>query len=311
MKNYKTYFVILLFLLDPAFADNKSFIKSTFFTYENDSIYSGDGYYSNGLQFYFSTIDKELNNTLYNYSFGIGQKIFTPKDIEYDNFIIDDRLYAGYLYTFFNKNIYYDTKMDTFGISIGLTGPNSLAEDIQTKIHDMIGSPTPMGWKYQTNNEILFSANFKRSIEIFKMETSKYDLKILSKIELNLGTPITGITPSIEFRYGKNLEKDFLSNKISLTPQEIIINGNKTYYFFLELSPTAIAYNTFLDKRNIKNYKTNINKNWFQYQIIGGFALRYKQYYLKYATIFLSKEFDKQKDPQVILSLNIGYLFGN
>ena len=100
-------------------------------------------------------------------------------------------------------------------------------------------------------------------------------------------------------------------NKITLTPQDIITNGNKTYYFFLELSPTIVAYNTFLDKKNVKEYKTNIDKKWFQYQIVGGFTLRYKKYYLKYSTMFLSKEFNKQKDPQVILSLNIGYLFGN
>ena len=313
MKSYKFYFIILLFLINPVLAKDKAFIKSSFFTYENDSVYGKDGYYSNGLQLYFLTADKEANNSLYNYnySFGIGQKIFTPKEIEQNEFIADDRLYAGYLYTFLNKNIHYDTKIDTFGISIGLTGPNSLAKDVQTKIHDMIGSPTPSGWKYQIDNEILFSANFKRSMEIFKTDTFKHDWKILSKIELNLGTPITSITPSIEFRYGKILDKDFLSNKITLTPQDIITNGNKTYYFFLELSPTIVAYNTFLDKKNVKEYKTNIDKKWFQYQIVGGFTLRYKKYYLKYSTMFLSKEFNKQKDPQVILSLNIGYLFGN
>ena len=84
MKSYKFYFIILLFLINPVLAKDKTFIKSSFFTYENDSVYGKDGYYSNGLQLYFLTADKEANNSLYNYnySFGVGQKIFTPKEIE-------------------------------------------------------------------------------------------------------------------------------------------------------------------------------------------------------------------------------------
>ena len=310
MKKYKFCLFAYLIMIETGCAkENQPFIKYDVFTYENDSVFGDDGYYSNGLQLEFSTKYSKKNNGMRNYSFGIGQKIYTPKDIEIETPVLDDRPYAGYLYAFVNKNIYHSNIMDTFGISFGVTGKNSFADDIQTKIHDMIGSPKPMGWDYQTENEVLFAVSFMRSAELLSPMEMAYDWQIMPKIAASLGTPVTNIVPSIEFRYGYNLEHDFLSNKISHTPQEIIINGDKSYYIFLEMSPKFVLYNTFLDKHNIRGNRFNIEREWFQYEIIGGFTFRYKKYYLKTSAIFMSKEFKEQDNPQVIFSLKIGYLF--
>lgn len=310
MKNLKIGLIIFLLNTSFVLAEENSFIKMASFTYENDSVYGKDSYYSNGLQFYFSTNNKEKNNKLHSYSFGIGQKMFTPYEIEDKNFNPNDRPYAGYLYGFLNKNIFHDNTMDTIGLSLGTTGPNSLAEEVQKDIHSMIKSPEPQGWDYQIDNQILFSLHLKRNMEIFSTNTHQYDWKIFTKLELNLGTPTTSIVPSIEFRYGWNLGNDFLANKITETPQDLILNEGTSYYAFLELMPMAVLYDTFLDEDEVKSgYKTNIEREWFQYQIMLGFTAKYKDFYVKNSNMFFSKEFDKQDKTQIIFSLNVGYLF--
>lgn len=63
----KLTIIILLFFtfMSNLYAkDNKNFIKSAFFNYENDSVFGSDRYYSNGIQFSFITkdfIEKKTN----------------------------------------------------------------------------------------------------------------------------------------------------------------------------------------------------------------------------------------------------------
>ena len=59
MKNLKICLILFVLNANFALAEEKSFIKMASFTYENDSVYGKDSYYSNGLQFYFSTNNKE------------------------------------------------------------------------------------------------------------------------------------------------------------------------------------------------------------------------------------------------------------
>ena len=74
--------------------------------------------------------------------------------------------------------------------------------------------------------------------------------------------------------------------------------------------PMAVLYDTFLDEDEVKGvYKTNIEREWFQYQVMLGFTAKYKDFYVKNSNMYFSKEFDKQDKTQIIFSLNVGYLF--
>ena len=80
------------------------------------------------------------------------------------------------------------------------------------------------------------------------------------------------------------------------------------------------AFISVYDKTGLEDFARNLSEK-FEYEIV---ASEDTYNVLKQAGIeatnvseyvqnggFLSKEFNRQKDPQVILSLNIGYLFGN
>ena len=205
--------------------------------------------------------------------------------------IINDRAYAGYLYLFLNKNIKYNNVFDSFGVNIGFTGDLSFGEEIQKVVHDMIGSPEPMGWDNQIDNEFLFMLSWL----------------IIPKIYTNLGTPFTSFSPSIEFRYGWNLqENDLIFNKIDPILQDI--SRENSYYAFLELLGNISLYNTFLDK-NGRGFNNNIDKEFFGYNIIFGLNCTINNFYIKYSNIYISKEFNKQIKNQLLFSLTGGFVF--
>lgn len=330
----KKYIIILLILLSTTTkaeikqinSKDNNFIQNILATYENDSIYGGDKYYTNGVQLLLTTktfnivsnsiLYNIFDKSYYNYSFGLAQKMFTPENINTTELIANDRPYAGYLYLFLNTNIYHNNQLDSIGLSIGCTGKCSLAENIQTKIHDMIGSPVPEGWDNQLSNQLLFMISYLKMININKTLDYTYDWQLTPKFHINLGTPYTNSSIHLEFRYGYNLEKDYIQNRLNSNQLGIIRNSyNKnmndiSYYIFLEAIANINLYDTFLDNTyNNGRYEHNIKKEIFNYEINGGLSFRYSNYYIKYSTIFISKQFKEQNDNELIFGITAGYLF--
>ncbi len=305
--------------------NNKDFLKSIFFNYENDSIFGSDRYYSNGIQFSFVTKNFEglennyitnifdiKNKHYHNFSFGLGQKIYTPSSIKRDYFLKYDRPYAGYLYFFVNKTIFHDeNKYDTLGATIGATGPISMAKWSQKTIHRLIGSPIPQGWKYQLSNEPLLMFSWLHMETINKPIQNKYDWNLIPKLLTNIGTPFTDVRLALEYRYGWNLQNDLSPNK-STTLFTGILNkpNNLSYYAFFEVEGNFVIYNTFLDGNLFRKNKFDIEKKLFRFELIIGGVLNYKDFYTKISNIYLSKEFKEQEHNQLVFSLTFGWLFG-
>lgn len=330
IKNKSFFLVLLIFSFTTGirvFADNKkSLIHSAFFSYENDSVLGGaDRYYSNGVQVFFITKDfygeenkffenifDIKNKHTHNYSFGIGQKIFTPEDIEVVDFLKYDRPYAGYLYLFLNKTIFHDeNKYDTVGVNLGATGKMSGSEWTQKEIHKLIGSPEPMGWDYQLNNEVLFMLSWSHIETVNTPIAMDYDWNIIPKLSVNLGTPFTDVRQSLEFRYGWNLQRDLMASKIQNGIAGILEQSNElSYYGFFEVEANFILYNTFLDGNLFRDNKNDIDKKFFVYELMTGMAINYKKFYAKTSAIYISKEFKEQKhNNQLLFSITGGLLF--
>lgn len=304
----KKLVLIYFIFCSSCFASN-GFLRGMFFSYENDSVYGPDRYYSNGVQLSFITnnFDENFLNNYHNYSFGIGHKIYTPYDIKIKEPIVNDRSYAGYLYFFLNKNIKHGNTFDSFGINFGFTGDMSFGEDIQKMVHNLIGSPEPKGWNSQIDDEFLFMISWLRTWQLKETVKDNYDWLIIPKVYATLGTPFTTFSPSIEFRYGWNLqENDLASNKIDSTLQDISVEHS--YYAFLELLGSTSFYNTFIDK-NGSGFNNNIDRENFGYNIIFGLNYTMGNFYIKYSNIYMSKEFDKQVKNQFLFSLTGGFIF--
>ena len=93
------------------------------------------------------------------HGFSIGQKIFTPEDIEEPGLIENDRPYAGWLYLDVGiAHVFEDSinrqKINGLILTLGVIGPSSYADEIQTEFHRMINTTIPQGWDNQLHDEV-------------------------------------------------------------------------------------------------------------------------------------------------------------
>lgn len=311
MKNKIFLLIFIIYANNLLYAKNEdNFLQNIAISYENDSIYGEDKYYTNGLQLSFLSknyYDTLSDNILFNnYSFGVGQKIFTSKDISMINPDKDDRPYAGYLYFYLNRNIFYkNNTVNLFGITVGTTGEASLAETAQKAIHNMIGSPEPKGWNTQLENEILLMLTWSNIKEIYKISDN---FNIISKFTTNIGTPYTDLRQYLELRYGTNIFGDLSFNRIENNTIGILNHNKFDYYYFASFGVNYVFYNTFLNG-NINSRREYVNIENFVYEFNIGFNIMFDGFYIKCLTTFLSKEFEAQDEKQTLFTITGGILF--
>ena len=188
---------------------------------------SDDRFYTSGWQFSYASPDRppdylqKISSLLPFYSkgdtvyhgFNIGQKIFTPEDIEATSLQEDDRPYAGWLFAeSFIGHRYYDggdkEKINGLILTLGIVGPASLGEQSQKLIHRFTGSDDPQGWDNQLDNEIGLNATFlqkwRRIIGI--EDPRQYEISVHGG--LALGNVYTFASTGVMLRWGTNLKND-------------------------------------------------------------------------------------------------------
>jgi lipid A 3-O-deacylase len=197
----------ILLLFFSSFANAQTYKNEFGFKSDNDS-YLGQGsdrYYTNGLflNFRHATDQQQLKEGLEKKTYEItaGQKMFNP----YSGYAPDparqDRPFAGYLYAEGAMNWFYSNEsIIRAGVQIGTTGPNSLAEDGQELLHDVIGFYDLEGWDYQIKNELALNL----SAQYNKLITRTADNAVEFSFEgyANLGTTFSGFGAGLLFRTG-------------------------------------------------------------------------------------------------------------
>ncbi|MCB2410998.1 lipid A deacylase LpxR family protein [Hymenobacter lucidus] len=82
---------------------------------------------------------------------------FTPLRIQ-DPFIrVGDRPYASYIYADLLRVATHTSRhlRVTTALNVGILGPAAGAKGFQTKFHELLGAPTPRGWDYQVQTDVV------------------------------------------------------------------------------------------------------------------------------------------------------------
>jgi hypothetical protein len=141
---------------------------------ENDLLFKSDHYYTAGiaLSYTYKNLKKTLaqlilksknpNNFTFS-GFGIEQRMFTPFSIIAPDAIENDRPYSAYLMaTNFSVLINPEKNLAISNeIGIGVIGPLAGGKELQTFVHEIIGSALPIGWEYQIKNAFLIDYQFR------------------------------------------------------------------------------------------------------------------------------------------------------
>ena len=231
-------------------AANKSVVS---LVAENDVITGTDRHYTSGvLLSYVSGINRgpdrftDLGRRLpmidddddLHFGFSIGHEIYTPRDIDVAALIEEDRPYAGHLYAAADFTISNPRALSTWRLNLGIVGPSSKAEEIQTDLHRRIGAETPEGWDNQLKDEFAYGILYEKQWRpLCDTQCTGWGADLLPHVGFSLGNVSTYANVGAIFRVGRNLSSDYGPPRIRpALPGSMFFSPNAdgiTWYFYL------------------------------------------------------------------------------
>lgn len=246
-------------------------------------------------------------------SLSIGQNIYTPEDISNDQLILTDRPYAGWLYLGFGVVTEKgSSRYDQLKLEIGLVGPASQAEEVQTFFHSLWGMTIPRGWDNQIKNEPGFNLYYEQIRRLAKHRLiSGFEMDLLPHFGGSLGNVFTYGACGITARIGRNLKNDFGPPRIrpSLPGGGFFQQDKKlNWYLFIGAEGRLVFRNIFLDGNTFSD-SHSVKKEIFMGDIQAGISMQINRFRLSYTRIFRGREFEEQNKSDVFGSISLSYQF--
>lgn len=254
-----------------------------------------------------------------NVAFHLGQKMFTPNDIERTDLIRDDRPYAGWLYVgaaFHNKNI---RRLDTFEVQIGVIGPASLAEQAQNLVHDVRGIDRARGWDHQLDNEPGLLLIYERKHRLFRRDLiARFGADAISHAGATLGNVYVYGNAGVEARLGWRLPADFGTSLIrpggeadapaDASDPRFDPTPGFGAHAFAAITARLVGRDIFLDGNTFGD-SHEVDKKPFVADLLVGAAITFGRLKLSYAQVFRTEEFDGQRRDHEFGSVRLSYTF--
>lgn len=299
-------------------------------SYENDLIGGGeDQYYTNGVRLtWYGTntavpiglrqLGEEfpglgINETTATY-FTIGQNMYTPADIEIAADQPNDRPWAGWLYGSVGLTTLNGNHMDDIELTLGVVGPDSLAEQTQKFIHRHVtDSPLPKGWGNQLDTEpgIILSWQ-RRWPSYWALDFGYSDLRLAATPNINasVGNVYTYAGSGMTFTFGP-YQKSLQDVPPRVRPAAAgtgyfdVPDQNWGWYLFAGVDGRAVGRNIFLDGNSFDSDSPSVDKKILVGDAFAGAAISIYDYRLAYTYNWRSKEFDGQDDISEFGSLTL------
>ena len=309
------YLIIFLLLTSLTNAGEELFELETFnYSMENDADVDTDFGYTHGASISFlfyrgDTTDSLLNipftssqNTNNFISFAYAQQMFTPYDLDEVKLIEDDRPYAGYSYIEIGLHQTAKTYLDSLALQIGVVGPSSGMEDLQSAFHKNIDASDAAGWDYQLKDEFILQLNYMQK---WRLDLSKvYDLDsvLVPYTGANFGNASIKVSGGALYRIGFNIPKDFGMNSMNEgsfsslpTYSKAIVNDPSKWSLNLNLlaGSNLVVRDIFLDGNTFKS-SHSVDKNYFNAYGAIGVSCRYKKFSVDYQHSYYTKEYEQR-----------------
>ena len=175
---------------------------------------------------------------------GLNHRIFTPRGVTLklvENF---DRPYAGQLsvsgiLAYYDKKNFYE-----YALELGVMGPASLAEPIQTGWHKTFGMPIPEGWDYQINNTLIINGYVNTSHLLMKAG----NIQIFGEGHVGAGTAFNYARPELMIRLGKFKDlNESVQYGANLGHRQKKSQQTKETILFVAYGPEFVLYNSTIE----------------------------------------------------------------
>jgi hypothetical protein len=300
-------------------------------TEENDFFNSTDRWYTQGAKLAFLQADNDVPKwtrclfdhvTELGFSTGaerigyqFGQSIFTPADTHSSEQLLDDRPYAGWLYTGFivqrrGLGLGDHLTLENFQMDIGIIGPESAGDQMQTWYHHR----APRGWEYQLKDEPGLALKYGRACLIPLPTEERRYLDVIPHGGLSAGNVDTSFRAGTTVRAGYNLPDNFGVQPIdSLFTKEGGWSPSQQgrrwgVYVFTGVEGRAQLYSAFLDG-NVFRESQHIDKEIFVGEWRSGLVVVLNHVEIAYTHIYRTREFEGQPEGQVYGSISVAVRF--
>ncbi len=246
--------------------------------------------------------------------FSLGQKIFTPQDTRATTLIKDDRPYAGWLFGSAELLALLEASPDyqvgnLLGVTIGVVGPATHAEDLQNGVHDLIGVERSYGWEHQLHNELGIILDYTRRWQYFHDSVGALELETSPHVTAALGNIYTYAGGGLLLRWGRGLRNDFSPPNIRPGfPGIPYLKPSKrpSWYLFAGLEGRAVARNIFLDGNTFQD-SHSVKKKPLVADLQFGLAYQIHGVRIALSNIWRSPEFDGQGDNTQFGAINLSF----
>lgn len=246
------------------------------------------------------------------HGYAFGQNMFTPSDIDMANPPLRDRPYAGWLYGTIALGVQTGRQLDQFGMTFGMVGPVSLAEQSQKFAHRVLPGSEPQGWDTQLGNEPGIVATYQRGWRGVATSTVLgAPLDFTPHIGAALGNVFTYGYAGVTLRFGERLPNDYGPPRIQPGLQgfgDFPPVSDFGWYLFAAVEGRGVARNIFLDGNTFRDSRS-VNKNPLVGDLQLGLVLDWPVIRLSYTHVLRTREFRTQdsKDYFGALSMSVKY----
>lgn len=287
------------------------------FRSDNDSYLAqgSDRYYTNGLFIYFRhALDQEkLSSKLEKktYEISAGQKMYNPISGYAPDPAKQDRPFAGYLYAGGALNLFYSNEsILKLGAELGTTGPNSLAEDGQELLHDVVGFYALDGWQYQIKNALAVNLSAQYTRLLHRASNNAIDFSFEGYA--NAGTTFSGAGAGILFRAGglNQLFNSAYTNAVIGNNPKTKALVKREVFFYAKPQLNFVAYDATIQGSMFNNNDPvtfGVKPIVFAQQI--GFNYSSQRFTFDFGMIFKTKEVKSTAKAHQYGSISMFYRF--
>lgn len=255
-----------------------------------------------------------------NIAISVGQKIFTPQDIQTTSLIPNDRPYGGWLYFGTGFHTKTSKRLDTLELQLGIVGPYSLAEDTQNFVHKVRDILTAKGWDNQLENEPAFAVIYeqKRRFRPDNFHT-RWGYDLIGHAGGAVGTVYTYGNLGAEARIGWNIPADFGTSLIRpggdtnapINSSDTRLSSNQndfSVHAFAAITGRVVLRDIFLDGNTFSS-SHDVEKKYLVGDLIVGTSVILNGVKLSYAQVFRTREFVGQADSHNFGSISFSFTF--
>jgi len=295
--------------------------------FENDIFFNADHDYTNGVELAYTTAPNDTPDWASAFAhslpfftkkgdvrtrYAIGQDIFTPRNLALVSPPLTDRPYAGFLYGSIGVVADSGVHLDQLQLTLGVIGPDSLAENSQNFVHDIIKDREAKGWGTQLHNEPGVIINYERAYKLFAPQSvlgGTFDLE--PHYGAAVGNVYDYVNAGAMARFGINLPKDYGPMRIQPSlPGSDYFEPTAGFgaYVFAGVDGRAIARNLFLDGNTFEDSR-KVSKMNLVGDVTFGAAMTFDAFRLAFTRVIRSREYKTQSAQSQFGAVDLTFRF--